>query len=306
MYEILFVSRLILLIQTTKLQQNNETTMEQSLKIFLREILTDDEIKLMPRAFDVIGDIAIIEIPPELEAKKKEIGKALLNFKHIKVVAAKAGIFEGEYRTRKLEIIAGENRKETIHNEFGCKYLLNVEEVYFSERLGNERMRIARQVKEGEKILVMFAGVGPYPILIAKTKKKEKKNVEIYAIELNPVAYRYMVENVQINKVNVNCILGDVRAETPKIGIKFDRIIMPLPKDAGNFLDTALNAINKNGIIHYYGFSDNKEIFAEEIKKRCEKYGYETEILNVVRCGAYGPRINRVCVDLKIKNLPRA
>ncbi len=274
--------------------------MKQSLKIFLGEILNDEEIKLMNRSFDVIGDIAIIEIPPELEAKKKEIGKAVLNFKHIKVVAAKAGIFEGEYRTRKLEIIAGENRKETIHTEFGCRYLLNVEEVYFSERLGNERIRIAQQVKEGEKILVMFAGAGPYPILIARTKKTEKKNVEIYAIELNPVGYKYMVENVRINKVNVQCISGDVKTETPKLGQKFDRIIMPLPKDAGNFLDTALNALNEGGIIHYYGFSDNKEIFAEEIKNRCEDYGYDVEISDVVACGAYGPGINRVCVDLQI------
>ncbi len=280
--------------------------MKQSLKIFLGEILTDDEIKLMNRAFDVIGDIAIIEIPLELEAKKKEIGKAVLNFKHIKVVAAKAGIFEGEYRTRKLEIIAGENRKETIHTEFGCRYLLNVEDVYFSERLGNERLRIAQQAKEGEKILVMFAGAGPYPVLIARTKKTEKKNVEIYAIELNPAGYKYMVENVRINKVNVRCILGDVKTETPKLGMKFDIIIMPLPKDAGNFLDTALNTINEGGIIHYYGFSDNKEIFAEEVKKQCENLGYETEILDVVACGAYGPGVDRVCVDLKIKNLPRA
>jgi len=222
-------------------------------------------------------------------------------------VAAKVGIFEGEYRTRKLEIIAGENRKETIHTEFGCRYLLNVEEVYFSERLGNERIRISKQVKEEEKILVMFAGVGPYPILIASMKKKENKNVEIYSIELNPVGYKYMVENVRINKVNIKCILGDVKIETPKLGLKFDRIIMPLPKGAGNFLDTALNALNDGGIIHYYGFLYNKEIFAEEVKKQCENLGYTAEILDVVACGAYSPRIDRICVDLKINNkMPRA
>ena len=277
-----------------------QTTMKQSLKIFLGEILNNDEIKLMNRSFDVIGDIAVIEIPPELEAKKKEIGKAILNFKHIKVVAAKAGIFEGEYRTRKLEIVAGENRKETIYTEFGCRYLLNIEEVYFSERLGNERIRISQQVKEGEKILAMFAGVGPYPILIARMKKRENKNVKIYAIELNPVGYKYMVENVRINKVNIKCILGDVKTETPKLGLKFDRIIMPLPKDAENFLDTALNAINDRGIIHYYGFSDNTKIFAEEVKKQCENFGYGAEISDVVACGAYCPKIGRVCVDLKI------
>ncbi len=283
--------------------------MGQSLRTLLSKILNEEELKLMPRAFDVIGDIAIIEVPPELENKKREIGKVLLSFKHIKVVAAKAGVFEGQYRTRKLEIIAGENRKETLHKEFGCKYLLNVEEVYFSERLGNERLRIAEQVKENEKILCMFAGVGPYPILIAKRMKEKKKNVEIYAIELNPVAYKYLVENVRINKVNVKCILGDVKIETPKLKMKFDRIIMPLPKDAGNFLETALNAINDRGIIHYYGFSSDKKIFAEEVKNKCKEYGYKTEILNTVECGAYAPRINRVCVDLKIMEkfrMPRA
>lgn len=269
-----------------------------SFKDFLKGTLNEDELKILPRSFDIIGDIAIIEIPPELEKREKEIADALLKFKNIKVVAKKAGIFEGEFRTRKLEIIGGENRKETIHKELSCKYILDVEKVYFSERLENERLRILNQVKDNEKILVMFAGVGPYAILIAK-----KKNVEVYAIELNPVGYEYMVKNVKLNKVNVNCILGDVKIETPKlvknVG-KFDRIIMPLPKDAGNFLDVALEAIKKGGIIHYYGFSDDPKKFADEVKRIAKNLNYEIEILNSVKCGSYSPRIYRICVDFKV------
>lgn len=269
-----------------------------SLKELLKGILNEEELKILPRSYDIIGDIAIIDIPPELEKREKEIADALLKFKNIKVVAKKSGIVEGEFRTRKIQIIGGENRKETIHKEFSCRYLLDVEKVYFSERLGNERLRILNQIKDNEKILVMFAGIGPYAILIAK-----KKKVEIYAIELNPYGYEYMVENVKLNKVNVNCILGDVRIETPKlvekIG-KFDRIIMPLPKDAGNFLDVALNAIKKGGIIHYYGFSDDPKKFADEIKKIVKNLNYEIEILNSVKCGAYAPHVYRVCVDFKI------
>lgn len=268
------------------------------LKNFLTGILTDEELKILPRAFDVIGDIAIIEIPPELEKREKEIANALLKFKNIKVVLKKTGVVEGEFRTRKFEIIGGENRKETIHKELSCKYFLNVEKAYFSERLQNERLRIINQVKDNEKILVMFAGVGPYAISIAKRKK-----VEIYAIELNPYGYEYMVKNNKINKVNVNCILGDVKIETPKLVEKvgkFDRIIMPLPKDAGNFLDVALNAIKNNGIIHYYAFStENTTLLVEEIKNICNSLGYEIKILNIVKCGTYAPRVYRICVDFE-------
>jgi len=269
-----------------------------SLKDLLKQILTEEELKILPRAFDVIGDIAIIKIPPELEKREKEIAESLLKFKNIKVVAKKTGIVEGEFRTRKLEIIGGENRKETIHKEFSCRYFLDVEKVYFSERLGNERFRIVNQIKDNEKILIMFAGVGPYPILIAKAKK-----AEVYAIELNPYAYEYMLKNVKLNKTNVNCILGDVKTETPnlvkKVG-KFDRIIMPLPKDAGNFLDTALKAIKKGGIIHYYGFDSDPKNLSENIKKICKNLNYEIEVLNSVKCGTYAPRVYRICVDFKV------
>ncbi|MFN3528030.1 MAG: class I SAM-dependent methyltransferase [Candidatus Altarchaeaceae archaeon] len=269
-----------------------------SLKDLLKGILSDEELKILPRSFDIIGDIAIIEIPPELEKKEKVIAEALLKFKNIKVVAKKAGIFEGEFRTRNVEIIGGENRTETIHKELSCKYILDIEKVYFSERLENERLRILNLVKDNEKILVMFAGVGPYAILLSK-----KKNVEVYAIELNPVAYEYMIKNVKLNKVNVNCILGDVRIETPKLVEKvgkFDRIIMPLPKDAGNFLDVALKAIKKGGIIHYYGFSDDPKKFANEVKNTVKNLNYEIEILNAVKCGSYSPRVYRICVDFKV------
>jgi len=267
-----------------------------SLKEALAGKLTDAELSLVPKAFDVIGDIAVLEIPQELAAKNKLIAEALLStFKSIKVVAGKKTGVDTEYRTRDVEVLAGENRTETVHKEAGCAYKLDVTKAYFSPRLGTERMRIANQVKEGERVLVMFAGVGPYPILTAKAAKPK----EVYAIELNPYAVGYMKENIKLNKVRVTAILGDAKTETPKLG-KFDRIIMPLPKDAGNFLDVALPALNKGGVIHYYTFTGTTLEAAEEAVKICRGLGCEIEVLASVECGTYSARLSRMCVDFRV------
>ncbi|RLI92297.1 MAG: class I SAM-dependent methyltransferase family protein [Candidatus Altiarchaeales archaeon] len=272
----------------------------RSLKDALKHKLNDNELRLVPRAFDIIGDIAIIEIPDELSDRKHIIGETLIDiFKNINVVANKIEKINTEFRTRNLEIIAGENRTETIHKEYNCLYKLDITKAYFSPRLGNERFRIASQVKRNERVLVMFAGVGPYAILIAKISKPR----EVCAIELNPVAFEYMLENIKLNRVEVRAFNGDVREITPRIG-KFDRIVMPLPKDAGNFLDIALPALNKNGIIHFYDFSESERMSIEKVKKICRRLGYEIEILNSVRCGSYSPRIYRICIDFRLTSQP--
>jgi len=266
-----------------------------SLKEALAGTLKEDELALVPTSFDIIGDIAILEIPNELSGRKKAIGEALLTtFKNIKTVAAKKTRVGTEYRTRELDIIAGEQSKETEHREHGCIYHLNVETCYFSPRLGSERLRVAEQCKPGERILVMFAGVGPYAVLIAKRAKPK----EIHAIELNPEAVRYMEENSRINKVNVNSILGDARTEIPKLG-NFDRILMPLPKDAGDFLDVALPALEKGGVIHFYDFAHNEEESIERVKEICAGLKQKIEVLNAVKCGSYSPGIYRTCVDFR-------
>jgi len=266
-----------------------------SLKDALRGKLSDRELKISPRSFDVIGDIAILELPLELNRKEKLIARTLLGtFPSIKVVCKKKTKVDTEYRIPGIEIILGD-RTKTIHKEFGCLYKIDIKEAYFSPRLSNERMRIARQIKNNESVLVMFAGVGPYPISIAKKSKPKK----VVAIELNPIAVKYMKENAKLNKVDIEIIKGDVRTETKKLG-KFDRIIMPLPKDAGNFLNVALGAIKNRGIIHFYDFSHSKEESISKVNEICKSLGYKIKILNAVECGSYSPCLSRICVDFQI------
>ena len=272
-----------------------------NLKQALENKLTKKELSLLVRSFDIIGNIAIIEIPEKLEKKEKLIAQTLLSlFKNIKTVAKKIGRHKGKYRTQKLKIIAGEKNKITEHKENNVKIKLDVEKCYFSPRLSNERLRINQRINKNENVLVMFSGVGIYPLVFAKNSFAKK----IYGIELNPVAHKYALQNIKINKLEAKLSLfrGDVRNVVDKLKIKFDRIIMPLPKNAEDFLESAFKISKKGTLIHFYAFSkeDKLDNVKDLILDKCKRYKKKCKILNIVKCGQNAPREYRICVDFKL------
>jgi tRNA (guanine37-N1)-methyltransferase len=209
----------------------------------------------LPHGVDFVGDIAIIEVPPELDSYKKTIGETILKtHKNVRTVLAKAGAVGGTYRLREFKVIAGEQRTETVHREFGCLYSVDVAKAYFSPRLSYEHKRVASLVKEGETVLDMFAGVGPFAILIAKTHQ----NVKVYAIDANPHAFEYLKKNIRLNRAlsKVHPFLGDARRiVNDNLKGVADRVIMNLPEKAVAFVDTACKAVNPfGGTIHFYSF----------------------------------------------------
>ncbi|MDP4012640.1 MAG: methyltransferase domain-containing protein [Candidatus Nanoarchaeia archaeon] len=257
------------------------------LKEKLKGKLSKKDFDKLPSSFDVIGDIAIVEIR-NLKGKDKLIADAILkNVNNVKVVAKKSGIHTGRYRTQKLKIIGGEKRKETVHVESGVRMKLDVEKCYFSPRLSEERLRISRLVKKNEKILVMFSGISVYPLVISRNSKAK----EIYGVEINPSAHKYGLENVCMNKArNVHLIKGNVTTTLPKLKEKFDRIIMAYPKFAHKYLNLAKKYLKKGGVIHFYTFSHE-----DDFTKLKKKYN----VKRLFKCGAYAPRVYRVCLDLK-------
>ena len=268
----------------------------------LKGKLTQKELSIIPSSYDVVGSILIFsDFPKELVKKEKIIGETLLQLhKNIRTIAKKTGKYSGKYRLPKLKIIAGEKTKETEHKENNSRLKLDVEKVYFSSRLSTERKRIFSQVRKNEVILVMFSGMGVYPITIARNSWAK----EIYGIEINPAAHRYAQENLKLNKITdrVKLYLGDVKKILPKISKKFDRIIMPLPKGAENYLGLALNKTRNKGIMHFYTFSeeDKYEPIKKTIKKECLKQKKRYKILKIAKCGQFSPRVNRICVDFRV------
>lgn len=276
--------------------------MKKNLKFYLKNNLTKKELELMPTSFDIVGDILIFsEFPEKLIKKEKIIGKIILEkYPHIKTILKKTRKYSGKFRTPKLKVIAGGNKKETIHKENNVFIKLDVENVYFSSRMSSERKRIAGLIKPNESVLVMFSGSGVYPLVIAKNSRCK----EIYGVEINPIAHKYAMENVKKNKLEnkIRLFLGDVKNIMPKIGKKFDRILMPLPKGGEDFLNIALKSIRKKGTMHFYDFLHEDEFYKaeEKIKNACIKSKKKFKILRIVKCGQYSPRFYRVCTDFLV------
>ncbi len=221
----------------------------------LADKLSPNLLASVPRAIDFIGDIAIVEIPQQLVNYKKPIGEAILEaHKQTITVLAKSSAVEGVYRTRDFEVIAGAEKTATVYREYGCVYHVDVAKAYFSPRLSTEHNRVASQAKDGETVVDLFAGVGPFAIPIAK----KHENVRVYAVDVNPDAIAMLKMNIAVNRAEKQVVplLGDARQVVrEQLSGKADRVIMNLPETALEFVDVACEALKpEDGIIHYYGF----------------------------------------------------
>jgi tRNA (guanine37-N1)-methyltransferase len=269
-----------------------------SLKEMLKEKLSEEELKVLRRSFEIIGNVAILEIPDEIIEKKDLIVDAILiKHKSVKTILRKVGEVGGIYRVASYEKIYGKET-ETIAKEHGCRFLVDPTKAYFSSRLSTERERVARLVKEGERVLVMFGGVGPFAIVIAKLSKPR----EVIGVELNSTAVEYFRKNVKLNKLeNVIVIEGDVSEVVPRLEGEFDRILMPAPYSAESFVHLLRGKVKKGGFVHYYTFES--ENYEEQLTKKVEeiflKNGIVAKAFFMRKCGSFAPYVNRYVVDLQ-------
>jgi tRNA (guanine37-N1)-methyltransferase len=273
----------------------------------LKEKLSEEELKLAPRGFDVIGSreraVAIVRIQKELKSKDKEVAEAIMKLnKNVKSVLKKLSGRTGKFRLYKLELIAGEDNTEVVHKEHGYLIKVDPKKVYFSPREATERQRIASQVKPNEIVMLMFAGTGVYGIAICK---KQPNVGKIIAVEINPDAFYYMQENIRINKLahKIIPILGDVEEKCKKYFGSCDRVIMPLATEGWKYLDIAINCLKQSGILHFYFISSEKRLFEDAIevlKKKAEELKRKVEVLSKRIVGRFGVKLYKVCIDARI------
>ncbi len=276
--------------------------MTKMLKQALKSVLSETEINEVFSSFDIIGDIVIIKIPDSMSAKKQLIADAILSkVKPVKSVFMQSSPVQGDFRVRGVEYIAGENRTLTIYKEHNCRFKVDISKVYFSPRLSTERERIAGLVNDGEVIVNMFAGICTFSIIIAK-----KHKCRIYSIDVNPDAYSLCAENVKLNKVTESVVpmLGDAKEIIMNdLKGKADRVLMPLPERAKEYLEHAVMALQEKGIIHYFTHihSDSRkyalDVCAEELASAM-KVKYEIKGARIVR--EVGPRFYQVVADVMV------
>ena len=282
--------------------------MEGNIKDYLAGKIPDEHLRLIYRSFDIIGDVAVIRLPEKAMQYKELVAEAIMSIhKNIKSVWAQTSPVSGDFRLRELEWVAGERKSETVYKEYRCIFKVDLKKCYFSPRLSYERMRIAKLVYPKEIIVNMFAGVGCYSIIIAKHSKAEK----IFSIDINPYAIEYMRENIQLNKVKdkVVPILGDAREVIKKNLLKTaDRVLMPLPERAYDFIETAIQALkNRGGWIHYYSFEHSKknenpiEKARLKVMEKFEDLGINCNVTfgRVVR--GTGPNWYQIVLDIEVK-----
>ena len=275
--------------------------MARFLRRTLAGVLDADELEMAVSAFDQMGDIAVIRIPEPLYDRRHDIGEALLsNIKVVRGVFCQVSDVSGEYRTRNLERIAGEGGTVTEYRENGCRFVIDVERVFFTPRLSTERARVAGLVKPGDIVLNMFGGAGPYSIQAAR-----RTPCTVYSIDVNPEATALCAKNAGLNRLagEVVAITGDAMESRDLVPCECDRTIMPLPERSAEFAAAAVRATRDGGTIHYYS-----HIHADSKRDAAGLAGVEaagaipcqTEVLCTRLVRAIGPRYYQTVADVCI------
>jgi tRNA (guanine37-N1)-methyltransferase len=264
-------------------------------------------------SYDIIGDIAVIEIPRGSKARPREIAQEIVMVHpRIKTVLAKTGERSGEFRLRGFRKILGKET-ETVHREHGFRFRLDPTKVYFSPRESTERERIASMVGPGETVMVLFAGAGPFGIVIAG---KQPGVGRVYQVEINPRGFEYMKQNIAMNRLShlVIPVRGDARKVCRDYQGTCDRVVMPLPREGHRFLGDALKCLKRRGYIHFYsigrtgrdswGRRADQELFGQAIdrlEKAARRLKRRVRILSKRRVLPYGPGKWKICIDAEIR-----
>lgn len=279
----------------------------RSLDEALAGLLTPSERAKLVTSFDIVGDIAVLEIPPELIKHEKIIANSILSiYPRICVVVKKAAGTGGLFRIRPVHVLAGENRTRTIHTESGTRMAVDINQAYFTPRTGSERLRIAKMVKPGENVLVLFAGIGPYALII----EKHAKPAAIRAIELNPAAVELMRESIVLNKcTKIEAISGDVSEILlqPRFRGWAHRALMPHPTASLQFLPHVLPALREGAMLHYYVFAPSKNPVPAawaDVQKVAKMTGHRLTLHSGRVVRTYSPKMVQVVLDLEASRMP--
>ncbi|HYA22234.1 MAG TPA: class I SAM-dependent methyltransferase family protein [Thermoproteota archaeon] len=277
----------------------------RSVKDALLRSLQPDWVNRITRSFDIIGDVAVISAQEGTSRYRENLVSALLSVHpRVRLILAKISPISGVGRIASYERWYGSGTTETLHREHGCVYSLDVTKVFFTPRLSTERQRVASLVRPGEIVCDLFAGVGPFSVLIAKLQPSS----HVKAVDISPEAVTYLKRNVRINGVSdrVEIFQGDAAEVSHRfLRGSCDRVVMNLPKEAELYLAAATDALkNQGGMIHLYSFRRASQTFEEKISHtmaELESLGWKNAKVSFHRIvREIGPREFNEVVDIRV------
>jgi len=234
-----------------------------NLAMLLAEVLPHAMVEKIPRAFNIIGSIAVLELDDELTPFKDVIAEKLRELHpFLKSIYMKGSARSGDFRTSTLDLLWGADDPETIHLENGFRYRVDIKDAFFDPRLVHEHARIVDIVKaractmETCNVLDLFCGVGPFVIPIAS-----ELNTNIWSVDLNPRAIDLLEANIVVNKLDPARLHGhamdarefldreDIDTNPPRA---FDAIILNLPRKAHEFLEACRKRSKPDTLIFWY------------------------------------------------------
>ncbi len=261
-----------------------------SLKEDLAGVVPPDMLRSLD-FWDVVGDVAIVSLPPSLDAYKADAADAILaRRKNVKAVLNKLSKVEGEARVPRFELLKGSDSVAT-YREYGFTYRFDLAKVFFNRHLSYERHRIADAAVPGETVLIPFAGVGPFVIPIAA------RGCRAIAIEINTEACRWLASNARRNGVEgrVDVINADVLRLVLLLKRTVDRAVVPTPYGMDDALGRIAPVVKRGGMLHFYTFKKKHQV--EGLIKQYESSGFDVELCR--RCGNVAPAVYRWVFDLR-------
>ncbi|MGB9708200.1 MAG: class I SAM-dependent methyltransferase [Candidatus Pacearchaeota archaeon] len=241
--------------------------------------------------YQQIGDIVIFN-----KISKREAQALLKKFPRVKTICVKKGAVQGQFRKPQIKVLASRAKKartEAIHKEQGILYKIDVSKIMFAKGNINERHRLAKIAKKNEIVIDMFAGIGYFSLPLAKKVKK------VYSIELNPVSFNYLKENIKLNKLNnIVALRGDCAKIIPRLKVMADRIVMGFLPSPFKYLKAAFKVSKKGTIIHYHCLisrgKENQEI--ETIVNKIKK----VKLIRAVMVKSYSAALEHYVLDLRV------
>lgn len=282
---------------------------EPLLRRLAREVLGEGVAERVWKRIEVIGDIAVIRKPFDLDASAlKPLAERLLQeLSYVRSVWVAVTPVSGEHRVREYVHLAGERRSETVYREHGCSFVLDITRVYVSPVLSYDHARVARMVRAGERVLNMFAGIGGYSIVVSRLAKPSY----VLSIDINPHAARYARVNAEINGVaSVNEVVeGDALLIAEGLRREFDRVLLPLPELWREALRKAVKVVRVGGWIHPHLFvsasrkREAMEVAKVEVLKELASLGIGAEVVGGHVIRSVGPRKYHVTLDVRVTRL---